>query len=75
MLTGLQFKGWGSQGEQMGFLKKAMPFLDNNPCVDRYAYFGVNYGNSDLVVGHGPDITDLGAWYGFDLPIDRMPDH
>lgn len=73
ILTILQFKGWGNENEQIAFLKKAIPFLDNNDCIERYSYFGINNSNKDLIKGNGPDMSNLGLWYGYKIPIQNWP--
>ncbi|KAJ4154793.1 hypothetical protein LMH87_000069 [Akanthomyces muscarius] len=44
-----KFKRFGNEHEQLDFLRDALPFLDNKSCVKRYAYFGINNANKDLI--------------------------
>lgn len=44
-------------------MKKALPWLDNKACVERYAYFGTANNNKDLLVGNGPRFSPLGYDY------------
>ncbi|KAJ3484050.1 hypothetical protein NLG97_g7156 [Lecanicillium saksenae] len=68
-----EFKGWGNEDEQIQFLKKALPYLDNKSCVERYSYFGINNSNRDLIQGNGPDLSKLGIWYCYDVPTSSWP--
>ncbi|KAI9771733.1 MAG: hypothetical protein M1839_002747 [Geoglossum umbratile] len=47
-----EFAGSGSQDQQIAFLKTVMPWLDAQPYVERYSYFGVFEGS--LVSGGAP---------------------
>lgn len=48
---------------QSAFLAQAIPWLDNTPCVDRYAWFGSADPDTNLLVGHGPQLSALGEQY------------
>ncbi|KAI9764607.1 MAG: hypothetical protein M1840_008337 [Geoglossum simile] len=54
-----EFAGSGSQDQQIAFLKAVMPWLDAQPYVERYAYFGVFDGS--LVNGGSP--SPLGSTF------------
>ncbi|KAK5987015.1 Alkali-sensitive linkage protein 1 [Cladobotryum mycophilum] len=60
-----EFQGFGSAAEQSAFLKKAIPFLDNNACVTRYAYFGTADNSKVLLQNGGPGLSPLGIQYAF----------
>jgi hypothetical protein len=60
-----QFEAYGSIDEQSAFLKQAIPWLDNNPCVYRYAYFGTANNDASLVENGGPSLSPLGVQYTF----------
>ncbi|KAK2608943.1 hypothetical protein QQS21_002519 [Conoideocrella luteorostrata] len=60
-----EFQGFGSIDEQQNFLKKAMPFLDKNDCVYRYAYFGTADNSKVLLENDGPNLSSLGTQYAF----------
>ncbi|EEA28825.1 hypothetical protein TMatcc_002825 [Talaromyces marneffei ATCC 18224] len=69
-LTGRQvwvteFQGFGSPDDQSNFLRSAIPFLDNNPCVYRYAYFGTADNSKVLLNNGGPSLSPLGVQYAF----------
>jgi hypothetical protein len=51
--------GGGSQDAQVAFLKQALPYLDQTPYLERYAYFGV-FPNSLL---NGNTISPAGQEY------------
>ncbi|KAG8413400.1 hypothetical protein J3458_012969 [Metarhizium acridum] len=59
------FQGFGSPAQQGDFLKKAMPFLDKNACVARYAYFGTAKNSQVLLQNRGPALSPLGILYAF----------
>lgn len=48
---------------QSAFLAQALPWLDDNPCVDRYAWFGSADPDTNLLVGTGPQLSALGTQY------------
>ncbi|KAH8883304.1 hypothetical protein GQ53DRAFT_786937 [Thozetella sp. PMI_491] len=60
-----EFKGYGSVDEQSAFLKQAIPWLDNNSCVYRYAYFGVADPDKVLLQNGGPALSPIGVQYTF----------
>lgn len=49
-------------GTQIKFLEKALPILEANPHVERYAYFQPFGGNGDFIVSD--KITSIGQAYG-----------
>ncbi|TWU77419.1 hypothetical protein ED733_006502 [Metarhizium rileyi] len=51
--------------EQGAFLKKALPFLDKNSCVERYSYFGTANNSKVLLQNGGPALSALGNQYAF----------
>ncbi|ATY59950.1 Glycoside superfamily [Cordyceps militaris] len=60
-----EFEGSGSAEEQSQFIRKALPFLDNNDCVYRYSYFGTADNSKTLLDGGGPGLSGLGVQYTF----------
>ncbi|KAJ3494737.1 hypothetical protein NLG97_g3885 [Lecanicillium saksenae] len=60
-----EFQGEGSIDEQSNFLRKAIPFLDNNRCVYRYSYFGTADNSKVLLDNGGPRLSPLGVQYTF----------
>lgn len=60
-----QFQAYGTIDEQSAFLEQAIPWLDNNSCVYRYAYFGVADPNQSLLENGGPALSALGVQYTF----------
>ncbi|KAJ6780410.1 hypothetical protein PWT90_02297 [Aphanocladium album] len=66
-----EFKGWCHENEQIAFFKKAIPFLDNSDCVERYSSFGINNSSKDLIKGNGPDMSNLGFWYAYKVPTEN----
>ncbi|QKX62006.1 uncharacterized protein TRUGW13939_09162 [Talaromyces rugulosus] len=69
-LTGRQvwiteFQAFGSIDDQSNFLRSAIPFLDNNPCVYRYSYFGTADNSKVLLQDDGPSLSGLGVQYAF----------
>ncbi|RAO70944.1 uncharacterized protein BHQ10_006956 [Talaromyces amestolkiae] len=69
-LTGRQvwlteFQALGSIDEQSTFLRSAIPFLDDNDCVYRYAYFGTADNSEVLLENGGPSLSPLGVQYTF----------
>lgn len=50
---------------QMAFLKQIIPFLENNPNIERYAYVGMNDKDQsvDLFATQNGGLTDLGKFY------------
>ncbi|KAK3181589.1 hypothetical protein K4F52_007144 [Lecanicillium sp. MT-2017a] len=60
-----EFQGLGSIDDQSEFLRKAIPFLDNSPCVYRYAYFGTADNSKVLLQDNGPHLSPLGVQYTF----------
>ncbi|KAL7910522.1 glycosyl hydrolase catalytic core domain-containing protein [Trichoderma velutinum] len=60
-----EFQGNGTLEQQAAFLQSALPFLDNNPCVYRYAYFGTANNGKDLLQNGGPALSCLGTQYAF----------
>ncbi|KAF3400913.1 Alkali-sensitive linkage protein 1 [Talaromyces pinophilus] len=69
-LTGRQvwlteFQAYGSIDDQSNFLRSAIPFLDDNDCVYRYAYFGTADNSKVLLENGGPSLSPLGVQYTF----------
>ena len=61
-----QFQAYGTIDQQSAFLKKAIPFLDNNSCVFRYAYFGAADPSKIFLQNNaGPALSPLGVQYAF----------
>ncbi|KAM0484483.1 hypothetical protein ACHAPX_001909 [Trichoderma viride] len=60
-----EFQAYGTIDEQSTFLRSAIPFLDNNPCVYRYAYFGTADNSKVLLQNGGPSLSPLGVQYTF----------
>jgi len=48
---------------QSQFMAQALPWLDDNPCVDRYAWFGSADPDKNLLVASGPELSALGNQY------------
>ncbi len=65
VLTVVKFQAYGSIDEQSTFLRSAIPFLDNNACVYRYAYFGTADNSKVLLDNGGPALSPLGVQYTF----------
>lgn len=56
-----EFECYGSEEQQIGFLKKVLPWMDAQEYVARYAYFGAF---PDFLVNHdGTGLSDLGKTY------------
>ncbi|KAF3766763.1 hypothetical protein M406DRAFT_253877, partial [Cryphonectria parasitica EP155] len=51
--------------QQNTFLQQAINFLDNEPCVERYAYFGSADGDESLLANGGPALSTLGKQYAY----------
>ena len=49
----------GTPADKVTFLEEAMDFLDNNPAVERYAFFML----SDSILLSGNSLSDLGEIY------------
>ena len=47
------------------FLSQAIPWLDNNACVYRYAYFGTADNDKILLENGGPTLSPIGVQYTF----------
>lgn len=60
-----QFEAYGTVDEQSAFLSQAIPWLDNNACVYRYAYFGTANNDLILVENGGPSLSPIGVQYTF----------
>lgn len=61
-----EFQGYGTIDEQSTFLEKAIPFLDEESCVKRYAYFGTaNGGNTAFLENGGPGLSPIGVQFTF----------
>ncbi|XWX02060.1 hypothetical protein V2A60_010092 [Cordyceps javanica] len=60
-----RFQGIGTIDQQSDFLRKAIPFLDNNSCVYRYSYFGTADNSKVLLDNGGPKLSGLGVQYTF----------
>ncbi|KAB5571868.1 glycosyl hydrolase catalytic core-domain-containing protein [Coniochaeta sp. 2T2.1] len=61
-----EFQAYGTIDQQSAFLKKAIPFLDNNSCVFRYAYFGAADPSKIFLQNNvGPALSPLGVQYAF----------
>ena len=56
-----EFAASGSEEEQISFLKDVLPWLDAQPYVERYAYFGVF--EEFLVNENGDGLSELGKVY------------
>jgi Glycosyl hydrolase catalytic core len=56
-----EFQCYGSDEQQIGFLKEVLPWMDSQDYVARYAYFGAfpNY----LVNSGGTGLSDIGVAY------------
>lgn len=53
-----EFAGSGTIEEQVAFLKEALPWLDSQPLVERYAYFMASDG---ILLNTGDDLSELGT--------------
>lgn len=60
-----QFQAYGTVEEQSAFLRLALPWLDDNDCVYRYAYFGAADPDLSLLQNGGPALSPLGVQYAF----------
>jgi hypothetical protein len=61
-----QFQAYGTTDQQSAFLSQAIPWLDNNSCVYRYAYFGdADPSKIFLQNNVGPALSPLGIQYAF----------
>ncbi|KAL7966811.1 hypothetical protein HDV63DRAFT_384024 [Trichoderma sp. SZMC 28014] len=60
-----EFQAGGTPDQEAQFLQSAIPFLDNNPCVYRYSYFGTADNAKDLLSNGGPSLSALGLQYAF----------
>jgi hypothetical protein len=61
-----QFQAYGTIDQQAAFLRKAIPWLDNNSCVYRYAYFGAADPSKIFLNNNvGPALSSLGVQYAF----------
>ncbi|KAK4079034.1 CAZyme family GH128 [Trichoderma harzianum] len=60
-----EFQAGGNADQEATFLQSAIPFLDNNPCVYRYSYFGTADNGKDLLQNGGPSLSSLGIQYAF----------
>ncbi|KAL5336010.1 hypothetical protein BJX70DRAFT_390301 [Aspergillus crustosus] len=56
-----EFAASGSEDEQISFLQEVLPWLDSQPYIERYAYFGVFPGF--LVNENGDALSQLGQVY------------
>lgn len=56
-----EFECYGSEEQQIGFLQKVLPWLDEQSYVERYAYFGTfpEY----LINADGTGLSELGQTY------------
>jgi len=60
-----EFEGYGTVDQQSSFLSQAIPWLDANPCVYRYAYFGVADPDTILLENGGPSLSPIGIQYTY----------
>ncbi|KAH6647923.1 glycosyl hydrolase catalytic core-domain-containing protein [Truncatella angustata] len=60
-----EFEAYGSIDQQSAFLKQAIPWLDNNSCVYRYAYFGAADPSKSLLMYDGPTLSPMGIQYTY----------
>ncbi|KAH8902330.1 hypothetical protein BR93DRAFT_261629 [Coniochaeta sp. PMI_546] len=61
-----EFQAYGTIDQQSAFLKQAIPWLDNNSCVYRYAYFGAADPSKIFLQNNvGPALSPLGVQYAF----------
>ncbi|KAK3936621.1 hypothetical protein QBC46DRAFT_25011 [Diplogelasinospora grovesii] len=60
-----EFEGYGTVDEQSAFLKAVIPWLDDNDCVYRYAYFGTADPDQVLLQNGGPALSPIGVQYTF----------
>jgi hypothetical protein len=65
LLTYEKFQAYGTIDDQSNFLRSAIPFLDDNDCVYRYAYFGTADNSEVLLENGGPSLSPLGVQYTF----------
>ncbi|KAM3550019.1 hypothetical protein ARSEF4850_008549 [Beauveria asiatica] len=62
-----EFKGLGgSSQDEIAFLQEAMTFLEGNPCVERYAYFGTANNDLSLLSNEDSHLSELGSHYASD---------
>lgn len=47
------------------FMEDAIAWLDEQDCVERYAYFGTADHYTSLLQNDGPSLSDLGEAYAF----------
>jgi hypothetical protein len=47
------------------FLSQAIPWLDNNACVYRYAHFETADNDKILLKNEGPSLSPIGVQYTF----------
>ncbi|KAI3396624.1 hypothetical protein diail_11877 [Diaporthe ilicicola] len=60
-----EFQAAGSVDEKTGFLTDAIAWLDDQQCVERYAYFGTADNDRELLDNGGPPLSVLGTIYAF----------
>ncbi|KAL1847256.1 hypothetical protein Daus18300_013991 [Diaporthe australafricana] len=60
-----EFQPQGSPDEKASFLTDAISWLDDQQCVDRYAYFGTADNDRELLDNGGPPLSALGTIYAF----------
>lgn len=65
---------WGTAEQQKKYLAQAIPYLENNPRVQRYAYVSPSGDDASKDLGDrffndDGSVTELGKWYG-DYPTD-----
>ncbi|KAK2614910.1 hypothetical protein N8I77_001699 [Diaporthe amygdali] len=60
-----EFQPQGSADEKADFLTDAIAWLDNEACVERYAYFGTSDGDHELLDNGGPPLSAIGTIYAF----------
>jgi hypothetical protein len=65
---------WGTAQKQMEYLAQAIPFLENHPRVERYAYISPSGADASATLGDrffddNGGVTELGKYY-FDFPSD-----
>lgn len=56
-----EFQCYGTEAQQIAFLKEVLPWMDEQDYVQRYAYFGAF--PNDLVNAAGTGLSDLGVAY------------
>lgn len=60
-----EFQGFGSIDDESAFLDQAIPYLDSNPCIYRYAYFATSDIEQDFLENGGPSLSPLGIQYTY----------